>query len=76
MLRPVQSSGSVEASVAVLTLSFGSKMSEAVVPLPVQGFGGALPMLLPDPPPPPPPLLPVLKIQMVSYQLKILNWIL
>ncbi len=65
MLRPVQSSGSVEASVAVLTLSFGSKMSEAVVPLPVQGFGGALPMLLPVPPPP--PLLPVLKVQMVRF---------
>ena len=65
MLKPVQSKGSVEARVAVATLSLGSRMSDVVVPLPVQGFGGALPLLLPVPPPP--PVLPVVNFQMVKF---------
>ena len=65
MLRPVQSKGRVDARVAVEMPSFGSRMSEVVVPLPVQGFGGAPPLLLPVPPPP--PVLPVVNFQMVKF---------
>ena len=50
---------------AVATLSLGSRMSEVVVPLPVQGLGGAPPLLLPVPPPP--PVLPVVNFQMVKF---------
>ena len=65
MLRPVQSKGRLDALVAVAMLSFGSRMSDVVVPLPVHGFGGALPLLLPEPPPP--PLLPVVNFQTVRF---------
>ena len=61
MLKPVQERGKVEESVAVAVLSFGSRMSEAVVPLPVQGEGGVLPT--DDPPPPVPlPVLPTVNL--------------
>ena len=64
MLKPVQERGKVDANVAVAVLSLGSRMSDDVVPFPVHGEGGKLP--IESPPPVPFPVLLVANLCRLS----------